>query len=187
MRYKEYNPNTVLEKSINLFWNKGFKACSINDIVEETGVNRFSLYHEFKDKDGILYESLKLYKERYFNPKLDLLNQKGDFVTVLNDFLLSFLKEENKNQGCYIIHIGTELADTNEAIKQLVKDFLEEISEAFINLLENNGKSHEHAVIYARQMVGLFCTSMSFCLIHNKSERTNHISKSINVIFKKQL
>ena len=78
MRYKEYNVNKVLEQSTNIFWTKGFKACSINDIVEETGVNRFSLYHEFQDKNGILYESLKLYRERHASVKLEALKKDGD-------------------------------------------------------------------------------------------------------------
>ena len=58
MRYKEYNPNSVLEKSIPLFWEHGFGGCAIKEIVEATGVNRFSLYQEFEDKEGILYLSL---------------------------------------------------------------------------------------------------------------------------------
>lgn len=74
MRYKEYNTNNVLEKSIKLFWENGFRGCSINEIVQTTGVNRFSLYHEFENKEGILYASLHLYKKRYCQEKLDLLN-----------------------------------------------------------------------------------------------------------------
>ena len=54
MRYKEYNVNRVLEKSIQLFWKNGFRGCSVKEIVEVIGVNRFSLYHEFADKSGIL-------------------------------------------------------------------------------------------------------------------------------------
>ena len=73
MRYKEYNRNAVLEKAIRLFWQKGFNGCSINEIVEVTGVNRFSLYHEFVSKEGILYASLELYRERYSKDKFDLL------------------------------------------------------------------------------------------------------------------
>ena len=70
MRYKEYNVNRVLEKSMALFWQKGFNGCSVNELVKETGVNRFSLYNEFENKEGILYASLELYRERYCDDKL---------------------------------------------------------------------------------------------------------------------
>tara|TARA_R110000868_G_scaffold346053_1_gene607118 strand:+ start:22 stop:450 length:429 start_codon:yes stop_codon:yes gene_type:complete len=46
MRYKEYNVNSVLEKSIKLFWENGFRGTSLNEIVKVTGVNRFSLHDE---------------------------------------------------------------------------------------------------------------------------------------------
>ena len=62
MRYKEYHPNRILEKSIELFWTNGVNGCSINDIVEYTGVNRFSLYNEFENKNGIL----RVHKNRIF-------------------------------------------------------------------------------------------------------------------------
>ncbi len=64
MRYKEYNVNSVLKKTIRLFWKRGFRGCSINDLVDETNVNRFSLYHEFSNKEGILYHSLEYYQKK---------------------------------------------------------------------------------------------------------------------------
>ena len=64
MRYKEFHKNTVLEKCIPLFWKNGFGACTISDIVRTTGVNRFSLYEEFNNKEGILHNALALYQQR---------------------------------------------------------------------------------------------------------------------------
>lgn len=185
MRYKEYNVNSVLEKSIQLYWSKGYKACSITDIVELTGVNRFSLYHEFEDKNGILYNSLRLYRERHCESKFEILKQAGDTAQVLTDFLFSFLNKEANQQGCYFIHIGTELADTDQKINALVKDYLSEIEELFTQLLKRDPNTEENAFIYARQLIGLFCSTMSFCLIQPEAEQALHISSGINVILKK--
>ena len=91
MRYKEYNVNRVLEQSIDLFWQKGYNGCSINDIVEKTGVNRFSLYHEFENKEGILYRSLNLYRERYSKEKLHLLNSDGKLTETIKNYYLAYL------------------------------------------------------------------------------------------------
>ena len=82
------------------------EECSVNEIVEKTGVNRFSLYHEFTNKEGILYQSLNLYRDRYTQDKFSLLNSDVDLVAVLKNFYLSFLKESEPVQGCYFIHIG---------------------------------------------------------------------------------
>lgn len=184
MRYKEYNINRVLEKCTKLFWNNGFKGCSISDIAEETGVNRFSLYHEFENKEGILYASLKLYRERYCEEKFKFLEEKGDLTEVIKTFYLSFLKGSNATKGCYFIHIGTELADEDNKIKTLLDLYLSEIEMLFVSLLQNNKIELEHSKILARHLVGLYCTSMSFCLIHTDEQRDKHIETGINVILK---
>jgi len=124
MRYKEYNVNKVLEQAIELFWQGGYNGCSINDLVELTGVNRFSLYHEFSNKEGILYRSLELYKERHCNKHLSMLFEEGNSKDILQNFYMSFLKKPAPYQGCYFIHIGTELADSDAKVKEALDQYL---------------------------------------------------------------
>lgn len=182
MRYKEYNVNSVLDKSIKLFWGNGFRGSSINDIVHITGVNRFSLYHEFENKEGILYASLKLYRDRYCQEKLDYLRREGELFDILNEFYLSFINENNAIAGCYFIHVATELADHDEKIKIMVDVFLTEVEDLFVTLLQRKGISSEKSKFLARHLVGLYCSAMSFCLIHTKEQRENHVATGINVI-----
>ena len=182
MRYKEYNVNRVLEKSIPLFWKKGFNGCSINEIVEETGVNRFSLYHEFTNKEGILYQSLKLYRDRYTKDQLSILKSEGKLASILKQFYLSFLHESRPILGCYIIHIGTELADSDTEVNQFVDHFLDEINSLLVSLLMRSDYDKKDAMVRARHLLGLYCTSMSFCLIHTPAEREKYIHNGIKVI-----
>ena len=182
MRYKEYNVNRVLEKSMALFWNKGYNGCSINDIVEKTGVNRFSLYHEFTNKEGILYQSVELYRSRYVDEKLAILKSQGDLKHVLKEFYLSFLTDEDPMPGCYMIHIGTELADSDERVKKCVDDYLQEIYDLLESLLHKNGYKDNDARLRARHLLGLYCTIMSFCLIHTPEQREKYTLNGIKVI-----
>lgn len=182
MRYKEYNVNKVLEQSISLFWKNGFNGCSINKIVKETGVNRFSLYHEFENKEGILFESLNLYRERYCNDKLSILESEGDLIETLNNFYLSFLQERQPVPGCYFIHIGTELADSDYRIKKSMDAYLLEIHILFVKLLSKNKYEKNDAEFRARHLLGLYCTAMTFCIVHRSAKRESYISNGINLI-----
>lgn len=184
MRYKEYNVNRVLEKSIKLFWENGFRGCSINEIVSITGVNRFSLYHEFENKEGILYASLNLYRDRYCQEKLDYLKNEGDLADILKEFYLSFIDESNAIPGCYFIHIATELADKDEKIRIIVDTYLSEVESLLNALLQRKGISSERSNLLARHFLGLYCTAMSFCLIHTKNQREKHVETGIKVILK---
>ncbi|MFY0651800.1 MAG: TetR/AcrR family transcriptional regulator [Cyclobacteriaceae bacterium] len=182
MRYKEYNPNKVLQQSIALFWQKGYNGCSINEIVKETGVNRFSLYQEFKNKEGILDASLNFYRERYCDDKLNLLNSEEGLFETLKKFYMSFLEDDVLMSGCYFIHIGTELADTNEKIKNSLNGYLKEIQSLIQALLVKHEYSHEDAALKSRHLLGLYCTAMSLGLIHNSQERDVYVSNGINII-----
>jgi len=185
MRYKEYNVNRVLEKCVTLFWENGFRGCSVNDIVEVTGVNRFSLYHEFEDKNGILYKALQLYRERYCEDKFNILKEEGQPKAIITKFYLSFLNKENVHPGCFFIHIGTELADTDVMINTLVKSYLGEIEQLIINLLNRDRLFKDQSKLLARHLVALFCTVMSFSLIHSEEERLSRISNGIDLILNK--
>lgn len=182
MRYKEYNVNSVLEKSIKLFWENGFRGCSINKIVNITGVNRFSLYHEFENKEGILYASLDLYRDRYCQEKLNYLKKEGNLPDILKEFYLSFIDESNAIPGCYFIHIATELADKDTKTRTMVDTYLSEVESLLKALLHRKGISAENSSLLARHLLGLYCTAMSFCLIYTKEQRENHLNTGIKII-----
>lgn len=182
MRYKEYNVNKVLEKSMVLFWQRGFNGCTISDLVQATSVNRFSLYHEFENKEGILYHSLNLYRARYCDENLALLDRQGDLTVILKQFYLSYLEKRRPVPGCYFIHIGTELADNDPRVKTSMDNYLKEIYVRFVNLLCQNGGGTSNSEFQARHLLGLYITAMSFCLIHSKDERERYITNGINLI-----
>ena len=182
MRYKEYNPNKVLEKAIELFWKNGVNGCSINDLVEYTSVNRFSLYNEFESKQGILYASLNLYRDRFCKDKLSILNKEGELNQVLIEFYLSFLKANNPIPGCYIIHVGTELADSDVTVKENLDSYLNEVKNAFNKLLVKHDFSEPKANFISKHLLGLYCTAMSFCLIHPKEEQEKYLLNGIQLI-----
>lgn len=186
MRYKEFNTNKVLESCITLFWQHGFGSCAINDIVKKTNVNRFSLYKEFENKEGILLAALDLYYERYSRKQIALLKQDLPLRKILKEFFLSYLENnETHPPGCFIIHISTELADNNSNIKTRLDEYLKQIENALISLLQRHEisvKIHEQLAI---RLTGLFCNSMCFCLIQNPEERISYIEMSLDLILNK--
>lgn len=187
MRYKEFNANRVLEKCINLFWDKGYGGCSVKEIVEATGVNRFSLYNEFENKEGILFASLELYNSRYRTVKLKkVLPAKtltDDLKTLFGEFLL---EDTNHPPGCFTIHIATELADHHEKVKKLLNDYTSELQKKFYSILQHHQNGNPQNDFFAKHLVVLFCSSMCHCVIQSKEARINHIDTSIQVLLNKR-
>ncbi len=60
-RPRGYERDDVLERAMELFWAKGFEGAHLGELVDVTGLNRFSLYAEFGGKEGLFREALARY------------------------------------------------------------------------------------------------------------------------------
>jgi hypothetical protein len=125
-----------------------------------------------------------LYRSRYCQEKLEYLKKEGDLPDILKEFYLSFIDETNSIPGCYFIHIATELADKDKKIRTIVDSYLSEVESMFNTLLQRKGLSAENSILLARHFLGLYCTAMSFCLIHTKKQRDKHLDTGIKIILK---
>ena len=66
-RAKEFDPEMVLDKAMDLFWTKGYEATSIKALVDHMGINRFSLYSTFGDKHQLFLRACDRYHEKMAN------------------------------------------------------------------------------------------------------------------------
>lgn len=60
-RRKNFTREEVLNKSVPLFWKKGFAETSVHDLEVATGVNKSGLYSEFANKEDLYLASLSHY------------------------------------------------------------------------------------------------------------------------------
>src|SRR5262245_10291054 len=60
-RPKNYDRSEVLERATRVFWSKGYEGTHLSELVDATGLNRFSLYNEFGGKEGLYRAALEQY------------------------------------------------------------------------------------------------------------------------------
>jgi len=63
-RSKEYEIGRVRQKAMTVFWENGFEATSVQDLVEATGLNRYSMYDAFGSKEGVFQAALDNYRDQ---------------------------------------------------------------------------------------------------------------------------
>jgi AcrR family transcriptional regulator len=63
-RPKSYERGEVLRRATDLFARKGYEGAHLQELVEVTGLNRFSLYKEFGGKEGLFQAALEAYLEQ---------------------------------------------------------------------------------------------------------------------------
>ncbi|MEM8908570.1 MAG: helix-turn-helix domain-containing protein, partial [Bacteroidota bacterium] len=63
-RIKQFDEQQALEQAMELFWEKGFHATSMQDLVSRLGINRASLYDTFGGKQALFDRALALYRQK---------------------------------------------------------------------------------------------------------------------------
>lgn len=53
-RPKVFDRDAALDKAMTLFWQHGYEATSLSDLVEATGAKAPTLYAEFTNKEGLV-------------------------------------------------------------------------------------------------------------------------------------
>ncbi|MBQ8106528.1 MAG: helix-turn-helix transcriptional regulator, partial [Afipia sp.] len=62
-RPREFEEGVVLDAAMECFWNRGYEATSMRDLVDKTGITGASLYNAFGDKRAIYQRALDRYVE----------------------------------------------------------------------------------------------------------------------------
>jgi len=62
-RTKEFDRDEVLERALDIFWQKGYESTSLQDLVEGMGIGRASLYDTFGSKGLLFGEAMDRYGE----------------------------------------------------------------------------------------------------------------------------
>lgn len=73
-------PSDIVKKNIlttaaNLFYKQGYNSTGINQIIDEAGIARGSLYNHFKSKTDLLHTYLQETKNSWFDQLLAILRK----------------------------------------------------------------------------------------------------------------
>jgi TetR/AcrR family transcriptional repressor of nem operon len=137
VRTKQFDKHAALDDAMQLFWERGYHATSIQDLVDRLGVNRQSLYDTFGGKDRLFLAALERYREIQATPVRRLLEREGPALEVLREFLHSFVDNllNGDFKGCFIANTITELAGHDPAVTQACAANTRQIEGALSGLL----------------------------------------------------
>ncbi|MFY0593988.1 TetR/AcrR family transcriptional regulator [Roseivirga sp.] len=124
-RTKNFVESEVLDSALNLFWQKGYHATSIQDLVNHLGINRASIYDTWGDKHGLYLETLKQYRRHSSGKFLEKLRSEKTAKEIIKDFLADIVQdssEDDLKKGCYLSNSATELAYCDEKVNTMFTD-----------------------------------------------------------------
>jgi TetR/AcrR family transcriptional repressor of nem operon len=112
-RPRAFDEESVLDNAMNIFWSKGFEATSIQDLVEQTGLNRASMYASFGDKKALFLRVLDHYCQKISTERFADLRTIEDGRRAIEKTFHDAAKTgsgEGRHKGCLMVNSGMELA-----------------------------------------------------------------------------
>jgi AcrR family transcriptional regulator len=141
-RKKNFDPNQVLIRAVELFWKKGYANTSLNDLVDYLGINRFSLYSTYGDKKSLYLLSLNYYIDNYSVPALESLSSGEPNLNVLEEYFEYFSKLQYKQtSGCFVQNAILELSLTDDQVSLAGQRLYSLMLKGFSHVL-NSAKAH---------------------------------------------
>ena len=117
------------------FWERGYRATSVDDLVRATGVKPGSLYAAFPGgKHALLMGSLDRYSKLVVPEKLGELGQPGASVAQVRayfDGLVRDLLSPEGRQGCLLVNSAIENAAADPEVAAVVRGHLARLEHCF--------------------------------------------------------
>jgi len=172
-RTKEFDTDLVLNKAIELFWEKGYNGCSMQDVVDGLGLSRSSIYETFGDKHQLFLEALKKYRREGVEDMERNLNSATDIRQALTRIFESILPENPNDppeKGCFMVNSAIELSIHDPEIAAIVKSNRQDVEDILCKAIKKGQVSGQFAnTLNPRSIARFFYTNLSGIRVTAKS------------------
>lgn len=119
-RPRRFDIDDVLDKALDVFWQKGYEGASLPDLTQAMGINKPSLYAAFGNKEQLFLKAVERYENRpdaYFYPSL----QQPTAFKVIERMLLgaaAAASNPDHPKGCVLVQSALSCSDDAMRVKQ---------------------------------------------------------------------
>ncbi len=138
-----FDKEQALYKAMCLFWEKGYTASSIQQLLNTMSINRGSMYSSFGDKRSLFLKSLELYDHIIMDSIISLLTDNDDPIKSIRDFFKIYFLDMTKKQlglGCFLVNTIVEMSDIDAELVETASVKTKRHEDAIKNTLERAKK-----------------------------------------------
>jgi TetR/AcrR family transcriptional repressor of nem operon len=133
-RPRGFDEESVLDNAMNIFWSKGFESTSVQDLVDETGLNRASMYASFGDKKALFLRVLDHYSQKVSTERFAKLRAIEDGREAIETTFRDIAKTgctDGKHKGCLMVNSGMELAPHDPEVAAIAHQAFRRVEDMF--------------------------------------------------------
>jgi AcrR family transcriptional regulator len=114
---REDRKNEIIEVAKILFFQQGYDATSIQDIIDALGIAKGTFYHYFKSKDGLLdalVDRIITEMSERFKP---LVTEKKSAITKINDVFRIGAAFKIENLDAFVVIVKALYREENQIVR----------------------------------------------------------------------
>jgi TetR/AcrR family transcriptional repressor of nem operon len=165
-RPRKLEPEVILEIAMDVFWEKGYEATSVADILKATGLHKGSLYQTFGDKKKLFIACLENYQAQMFQKNKEMIESTHDPIEGLKKALyemlsLSCTQSECGKKGCMAVNTIVETAPHDDEIRAVLEKNEEKFQRFMIELLLKAKEEFNYQLKFPPEIIfGMLMTFM---------------------------
>ena len=140
-RPREFNYKDALHGAMDVFWQRGYRATNLPDLLEAMGMTRGSFYQAFGDKEATYLEALDYYDTEVVSKAVEMLIS-CDKETATACLLPLFQTNENDKRGCFICNAMVEMGPEHPKAAQKARAMADRLRQAILVVLERYPPNH---------------------------------------------
>ncbi len=158
-RPRQFDEQQVIENLMQVFWEKGYEATSMQDLVKASGLLKGSLYGAFGDKHALYMAALRHYDRTRIQAGIDMLNGDGSArqkIARLFDNVIESTRRGVFAGGCLLCNASLEMAAIDKQVKSEVKTTIRRLKLAVMEALRPTLDNDDQAASLAAFVVSAY-------------------------------
>lgn len=160
-RSKEFDPTIVLHRAMEVFGEYGYEGTSLQNLIDELGIARQSIYDTYGTKRDLFISAVKYYVNEKTAAVISYLERPGSVKKSISDIfhgVEATLNDELRRKECFIMHSAIAQVPHDSEITEFLEKDMARLENAFYEALvraEKQGElsnGHENLLALARYL-----------------------------------
>ena len=136
-RSPTFDRDAKIQQAMQLFWEKGYEATSVQDLVDHLGLNRSSLYNAFGGKHELYLEALDQYRQEDLEWLQGQLREAPSAVEGIRQAFVAVAERATESCcGCFTTNAAVECAPRDVSTQERARESFEQMRSLFRTAVE---------------------------------------------------
>lgn len=138
-RLKAFDPDEALGAAMDLFWERGYEATSMKDLVDHMQINRFSIYDTFGGKHQLFMAACEKYHRWVDEIRRECIDDAPSGLEGIHCFFdrcIEIISDPEGRRGCLVVNSAMERAMQDPELERFAQEAIGETEKALYRGLE---------------------------------------------------